>query len=66
MRIVDCYSEVLAFVYRSARAMPEDYDSFRQQVERMLTQGSSAAGQRDSMMLNVSRQCLPFAPGLTR
>ena len=46
MRIVDCYSEVLAFVYRSARAMPEDYDSFRQQVERMLTQGSSAAGQR--------------------
>ena len=46
MRIVDCYSEVLAFVYRSSRSMPEQYAPFREQVEQMLAKGTSAAAER--------------------
>lgn len=43
MRIVDCYSDLLAFVYRSSRAMPESYASFRDQIEAMLKSGADAA-----------------------
>ena len=43
MRIVDCYSDLLAFVYRSSRSMPESYASFRDQIEAMLKSGADAA-----------------------